>query len=88
MVVGQAPRIGCVPCALVLMLVIVASALPATAQPAGRVPTWPNVGTPNEPTESPFQDGFGDGLRVRGDIPIVPLARGPGDRMKGRRSVR
>jgi putative tryptophan/tyrosine transport system substrate-binding protein len=54
---------------LALALVLIASLLPAAAQPARRVPTIGYVGLPHEPTEPRWQDGFARGLRELGYVP-------------------
>ena len=54
---------------LALALVVLASLLPAAAQPVGRVPTLGYVGLPHEPTEPRFRDGFVRGLGELGYVP-------------------
>jgi putative ABC transport system substrate-binding protein len=52
-----------------LALVLIASLLPAAAQPVRRLPTIGYVGLPHEPTEPRWHDGFARGLRDLGHVP-------------------
>jgi putative ABC transport system substrate-binding protein len=52
-----------------LAFVLIASLLPAAAQPVRRLPTIGYVGLPHEPTEPRWHDGFARGLRDLGHVP-------------------